>query len=337
MTKRTRKYHSIAKELAKNGISAFISGIELYNKPNLSYRNETVLIVISHAWEILLKWVLYKNKNRSVQKYIKESLNENEDENDNFISFSKVIDLYCLWKEHALLKEHLNMMRKLRNKVMHAYILPEELEAVVWWLFQKSYELLNEIIWKEFKWLETEMDFPFILPIWLKQPITKGSFLSSLWKREVPLIDELYKSTENLIQLWIEDNVIVPLTFWYDKKSKVQNADIVIAIDPLAENTMNFRKTVKLVHNAPTLQSPLDTNQLRKKFPHLATDIRKDYWLHKTKNAPYKAEIYKDISHEDNFQIYRWKDPGTMRKLISEEGLQEIIKRIGEIEDITNT
>jgi hypothetical protein len=47
-------------DLAQKSVQAAISAIEIYNKPNFSYREEAFALLMSNAWELLLKakWVL---------------------------------------------------------------------------------------------------------------------------------------------------------------------------------------------------------------------------------------------------------------------------------------
>ena len=44
-----------AKELVAKSIAAAVSGIEIYNKPDFKYREETFSILLVNAWELLLK------------------------------------------------------------------------------------------------------------------------------------------------------------------------------------------------------------------------------------------------------------------------------------------
>jgi hypothetical protein len=47
-------------ELSQKSVQAAISAIEIYNKPNFSYREEAFALLMTNAWELLLKakWVL---------------------------------------------------------------------------------------------------------------------------------------------------------------------------------------------------------------------------------------------------------------------------------------
>ncbi|MDE0561059.1 DUF3644 domain-containing protein, partial [Algoriphagus sp. NF] len=50
----------VAKSLVNNSISAYISGIEIHNKPNFKFRYEIVIILFINSWELLLKAYIYK-------------------------------------------------------------------------------------------------------------------------------------------------------------------------------------------------------------------------------------------------------------------------------------
>jgi hypothetical protein len=46
----------------RNAKAAMLAAIELYNKPNVAYRDESVAILLLNGWELLLKALLSKNK-----------------------------------------------------------------------------------------------------------------------------------------------------------------------------------------------------------------------------------------------------------------------------------
>jgi hypothetical protein len=45
----------LSAELARKSVDAAISAIEMYNKPNFSYREEAFVIFMTNAWELLVK------------------------------------------------------------------------------------------------------------------------------------------------------------------------------------------------------------------------------------------------------------------------------------------
>lgn len=55
-------YRGSYRHLARNSRAALLAAIELYNKPRIDYRDETVVILLLNAWELLLKAILSKRK-----------------------------------------------------------------------------------------------------------------------------------------------------------------------------------------------------------------------------------------------------------------------------------
>jgi hypothetical protein len=61
-------------ELLSKSVSAMLSAIEAYNKPDHKYREETFSILALNAWELLLKSkLLYEKGNKLSNLYIYES------------------------------------------------------------------------------------------------------------------------------------------------------------------------------------------------------------------------------------------------------------------------
>ncbi|MHB8206439.1 DUF3644 domain-containing protein [Mucilaginibacter sp.] len=59
--------------LLEKSIAACISGIEIYNKPDFKYREETFTILMINAWELLLKSKILKDNKNNIQSiYIRE-------------------------------------------------------------------------------------------------------------------------------------------------------------------------------------------------------------------------------------------------------------------------
>lgn len=45
----------LSTQLAEKSLQAAIAAIEIYNKPNFSYREESFALLMTNAWELLLK------------------------------------------------------------------------------------------------------------------------------------------------------------------------------------------------------------------------------------------------------------------------------------------
>jgi len=60
-------------KLLDKSVSAVISAIEVYNKPDFKYREETFCLLMTNAWELLLKAKFVKEKNNHINSiYVKE-------------------------------------------------------------------------------------------------------------------------------------------------------------------------------------------------------------------------------------------------------------------------
>lgn len=64
---------SRSNELVSRAIAATVAAIEIYNKPNFPYREETFAILAINGWELLLKAKWLKDHNNNIQAlYVKE-------------------------------------------------------------------------------------------------------------------------------------------------------------------------------------------------------------------------------------------------------------------------
>lgn len=61
------------KSFVDKSVSAALSAVEVYNKPDFKYREETFAILMINAWELLLKAkILASNNNRLNAIYVME-------------------------------------------------------------------------------------------------------------------------------------------------------------------------------------------------------------------------------------------------------------------------
>jgi hypothetical protein len=67
-----------SKELIEKSVQAAISAIELYNKPDFRYREESFAILMSNAWELLLKAKALKDGGESLDNIIETKKTKNE-------------------------------------------------------------------------------------------------------------------------------------------------------------------------------------------------------------------------------------------------------------------
>lgn len=83
---------SLSNELLCRSIQAMTSAIEIYNKPNFPYRNESFTILAINGWELLLKakWVdLHGNKKESLYVYATQEIKDSEIGTEKYIKTTR--------------------------------------------------------------------------------------------------------------------------------------------------------------------------------------------------------------------------------------------------------
>lgn len=117
--------------LLEKSVHAALSAIEIYNKPDFKYREESFSILIVNAWELLLKArILQRNKNKLESIYIVDPNKTRKDgtafkkpkyktsRSGNYLT----IDVTNAMKELKLperLKENLGLLIEIRDNAIH--------------------------------------------------------------------------------------------------------------------------------------------------------------------------------------------------------------------------
>jgi Protein of unknown function (DUF3644)/EC042_2821-lke REase len=121
---------SRSKELLSRSVAAMVSAIEIYNKPDFLYREETFSVLAINSWELLLK-----------AKYLKE--------NDN-----KVNSLYVY--EQSTKKDGTKSKRKVVKQTRSGNPFTHSLDYLAKKLTER--QLLDNIVWKNIQALSEVRD-----------------------------------------------------------------------------------------------------------------------------------------------------------------------------------
>jgi len=121
------RINKLYKSLVDKSISSMLSAIELYNKPNFTYREETFAILAINAWELLFKaYILRLNKYNKLFIYEltntrkKKQPQKNRCGNPKSISIARAIDK--LKSQNHIppnLEENINSLIELRDNAIH--------------------------------------------------------------------------------------------------------------------------------------------------------------------------------------------------------------------------
>ncbi len=328
------KRKMIQYNLLKNSISAYFAMIEIHNKPNISYRYETVTLLIINAWELALKSFIRKYiKNRNIfttdghtitldkaLSYVNEKINT--EKNKKFIA----------------IKENIESIEEYRNNITHFY--NEELEPYIFMLVAKSALNYVEFLKEYFNKDIMSEEGLFILPLGFKLPFKPEEFLSnkaatSLQTEEAKnFMYNIVKKINNLKNEGIEDSIVLGFSLYMESIKKCDNSDLIAAITSIddADIKLGQRKKVKIVNDqdAPIMQ--LSDEEIIYTYPLTYGDVWKSCKLRIVgfKKGEKFNSIMKEIKNNPKFCYERKANPKSERSartyLYSNNVIEEIEK-----------
>lgn len=135
--------------LAKKGLAASLAAIEIYNKPNFSYREETFAILMINAWELILKARLVQTRGGDMRAvYIQEARKKKDGTKSKLMKFKRNrsgqhltinldraaelvrnlgndgIDTHCI--------ANLRLLQSIRDSAIHLYNVGHDLERRIY-------------------------------------------------------------------------------------------------------------------------------------------------------------------------------------------------------------
>lgn len=113
---------AVYKEMVDHSLGAALSAIEVYNKPDFQYRNETFVILMINAWELLVKAKILKdNKNRKQALYLKKSNGHYKlSRTGNYMTIDIRGALEKL-KISEIVRENIESLLEIRDTAIHFY------------------------------------------------------------------------------------------------------------------------------------------------------------------------------------------------------------------------
>lgn len=233
-------------KLFENSHSAMLSAIELFNKPRISYRTETTVILAVNAWELALKGLLRKNKIRVFKKKQKNQPYES-------LTLDQCLDLARnrkLWPssmDGAAITVNIQSLQSFRNRAIHLYN-ADGLGAVIYTYLQQTIlnfrDFLVEVHGRDFADSVT-WD---LLPLGARTPSEAVQFMSAdTDKRSVPAINEFLDELRRGIES-IEGNGgdTARIYTYYDihlhNKKNASAADLSVAVNRDASGKLITQK-----------------------------------------------------------------------------------------------
>lgn len=235
------------KRLVDNSLAAMLSAVEIYNKPQMTYRDEVTVILIVNAWELALKATL-RQKNRSVfypkkrgEKYRSITLRD---------ALERVVT-NKLWPEDIdgrAVIANIRVLAEYRDKAIHLYN-TQGLGAVIYPFLQQNILNYRDFVFAKFnKDLAESMTWQ-LLPLGATAPADAVKFMRV--DKNATMVTEVQQFIDELRHYMDEaeaagsDMARVATIYDINMQSvkKMTSADLVVAVSSTADGQIVVRKT----------------------------------------------------------------------------------------------
>lgn len=310
---------SKSEKILEKSIQAVLSAIELYNKPNFTYREESFCILMTNAWELLLKAKILKdNKNNLKALYVEVPSKTRANQprkrpkykttrSGNYMTrgLSEMLDQII---DDKNLKNNLESLIELREISIHFYntnpLFQQEVLDIGTASLQ-NYQLILE------EWFERDLDKYnlFLMPLAFDIPKV---FDLNLYKDEGSEIKKIFNFIEtNKKQSDIDSKFSVTLKV--DIKINRKNEGIAMTFNesgfPIYQDTEEaFRNKypIKFKDLKTKLKERYDNFVMNKRFWAILREVKKDCRFYGERYLDYKnpkgvkmgyysSEIFKEL------------------------------------------
>ncbi|MFH2049005.1 MAG: DUF3644 domain-containing protein [bacterium] len=322
-------YRGSYRHLKDNSKAALLSAIEIYNKPQIEYREECFVILLLNAWELLLKAMLSKKRIRIFypkkrnQPYKTLSWKDALLEAEKF--FPKDVDSLPV-------KRNLDLLSTYRDNAVHFYN-QNEFFTIIYALAQTSIINYKDLLSKIFNEDLADCITWNLLPIGLEPPIDPITFISSKGK-SVPkkkknavaqFLTILSESTDEIVKANLDTGRLLTIfNVRLESTKKIKKADFVVGITK-STSTDGPLTVVKTAD--PNVTHPLRRMEILEKLPLIAGIKLNSYvfqaiiWRYDIK----QKNNYCWIANEGNLTKYS-RDLITLLKSLSKQKINEAVE-----------
>ena len=308
--------------------AAMFAGIEIHNKPNISYRYPTAIILIINAWELALKAYVYKFIGKK-KIY--------EDDGKHTISFKKANGLVkesIITTDKNFLAVYANLEKLNEYRCSNVHYANSDLDPVIFMLMAKAVLNYNDFLKKYFNKDVSSSDNLIILPVGFKLPFDPIDYLKQDYgEAQNDFVNDVIQTIRDLKDNDIEDSIVIGFSVFTESIKKVSNADIIAAIDQ-ANGTVQLTRTYRVTDdpNAPLVRMepnlpPLRYEDVRTRVKQQKPDIK----FGKIFNA-----VMKEIKKDKTLCQVRYLDPrkqsGAKTEYYTESAIPIIIQKYEEVE-----
>ena len=268
---------SVTKLLLDSSQAALFAGIEIHNKPHISFRYPTATILIISAWELALKAYVYKYINKKMiyesdRTHTKGFTKVLKISRDHINSTEKNIKFQAVY-------DNLDLLNEYRNTNVH--FIEGKLDPVVFMLISKAVINYDSFIKKYFGKDITKDDNLIILPVGMKLPFDPIDYLKQDYgEAHNEYVNRIIQSIRDLNDKGIQDSIVIGFDVYADRVRDSRNADIIASIENNPK-AVALRKGVRVTDdpNAQLVRvepdfPPLDYYELRDKVKEKEPNIK---------------------------------------------------------------
>lgn len=293
--------------LLEKSVQAALSAIELYNKPNYLYREESFAILMVNAWELLLKAkIVFENDNKLSSIYIKDDnakrkdgkkskavrFKESRSGNKMTLELTGAINKLTLPPE---LKVQLETLIEIRDNAIHFYNESKFFEKK---LLEVGTATLKSYIIMLNQWF----DYPisqhnlFLIPLAFNIPDTfdAGSILKESKSHQL-LLQYIKAQEGNLSGTDSEHSISLVIDVKFSRNTigfpvqMVKDADIKIAMDSEEKFKNHYRWNYR-DDLLPRLKKRYSDFKIDKKFFNLKKDLEQNPSLSSERHLDWKRQ-----------------------------------------------
>ena len=149
--------------MARCAREALLAAVEIYNKPKVEYREQTVAFLIVNAWEVLIKARIVQQSGGKIQSLYQYKRNSREYKRSHG-------DILTIGIRNALnqsnipeeIKSNINGIIKIRNRATHLGVLAPDLKKTI---LEFSTASVQNFIKIYTDWFNESIDVPYLLPL----------------------------------------------------------------------------------------------------------------------------------------------------------------------------
>lgn len=221
--------------LLGNSKSAMLAAVEIYNKPQFKYRDECFVILLINAWELILKALLSKNRERI---YYPKKRNEDYRTFSLSDSLRKAERFFPSKPEFTGVKKNLELLLQYRDNSIHFYN-TVGFGSLIYFLVQASIKNYSDLLKHSFNVdLADEINI-VLLPLGMgKMPIDPIQFIQDVNSNRDKYSEQVSSFIRSVnaavTELEAKDidiaRLMVTLSVRFESVKKTEDADAVLGI-----------------------------------------------------------------------------------------------------------